>query len=291
MYEDEKQRFKKIQGYELNLENPQSFNEKIVYKKLFDRNPLLVITADKYRARQYIRKKIGWEAENYLIPLYYVTDNPEDIPFDRLPDEYIIKPNNGAGRWILAEGIKGLRTYEVNSTCKKGVNLFRSEIIDICKDWFKTVHGSQWYEWAYQEIKPLIVIEKLLRRNDGKIPNDCRVCIFGGKCKMIYVTTPHQEHFNFYDEDWQLLNFTKPGHEIKKGLEKPKNLSKMIKFAKILSEGFDFIRIDFFLVDDDIYFSEITHYPGSGHGKYPKDFDFELGKYWTIGSGKYDRYK
>ena len=113
MYEDEKLRFKKMQGYELNLDNPQSFNEKVVYKKLFDRNPLLVLTSDKYRAREYIRDKIGWEAENHLVPLLYVTDKPETLIIN-YPRQHIIKPNNVAGRWIIVENIGGRKRYTVD---------------------------------------------------------------------------------------------------------------------------------------------------------------------------------
>jgi len=231
MYEDEKNLFLKIHGYPLNLENPQSFNEKIIYKKLFDRNPLLPLTADKYRARQYIRDRIGWEADNHLIPLLYVTDNPETIPFDRLPEEYIIKPNNGAGRWILAEG----NNYEINYTCKQEVNLSNKEIIDYCEDWFKTVHGSQWYEWAYSQIEPLIVVEKLLHEKSGKLPDDYRICMFGEKCKMIYVTTPNQETFSYYDENWESMDIVRPGHKIGEIVEKPRSFNKMIEFAETVS--------------------------------------------------------
>ena len=178
MYEGEKNRFLKRHGYPLNLDNPKSFNEKIVYKKIFDRNPLIPRTADKYRARQYIRDRVGWEADNHLIPLLWVGKNPEDIPFDRLPDEYIIKPNNGSGRYILAERDNGSVKYDINYIHKEGINLSNKEIIDECKDWFKTIHGAGWYEWAYQEIKPLIVIEKLLKDNKNNIPNDYKFFMF-----------------------------------------------------------------------------------------------------------------
>ena len=291
MYEDEKLRFKNMQGYELNLDNPQTYSEKIVFKKLFDRNPLLILTADKYRTKQYARDRIGWEIENHLVPLLYVTDNPETIPFDKLPEEYIIKPNNGAGRWILVEKGEGCKKYEYDSIREEYINLSNEQIINLCKKWFKTIHAIQWYEWAYQEVSPLIIIEKVLREKNGNIPNDYRVCMFGGKCRLIYVTSQHQTTFNFYDENWKFIDIKRKGHGVIPNLEKPKNFNKMIEFAEKLSKGFDFIRIDFFLVDDYIYFNEITHYPASGHAKYPKELELKLGKYWEIGSGIYDRYE
>lgn len=287
MYEDEKQRFKNMQGYELNLNNPKSFNEKVVYKKLFDRNPLITLTADKYRVRQYIREKIGWEAEYHLIPLLFVTDNPETIPFDNLSGQYIIKPNNGSGRWILVEETKGIKKYEIDVACKKYTSLNKEEMIKICKNWFKTIHGAEWYEWAYQKIKPLIVVEKLLYEN-GDIPFSYKFCMFDGKCRMIYVLNRNDVTYNFYDENFNMLDVKRKGHSLGPQKEKPKKFDKMVEFAEKLSYEFDFVRIDFYLVNDWIYFGEMTHYPGSGHGVFePKEYDFVLGKYWEV--GKYDK--
>jgi hypothetical protein len=282
MYEDEKELFLKIHGYPLDLENPKTFNEKLVCKKLFDRNPLIPLTADKYRARQYIKDKIGWEAENHLIPLLYVTDNPETIPFDKLPMEYIIKPNNAAGRWILAEGIDGLKKYDINYIHKERLNLSKEEIINECKKWFKTVHGQEWYEWAYSQIDPLIIIEKLLKEENGNLPSDYRFAMFNGECKFMYITSPRLKTFNYYDANWNALDIKREGHAVAPLIDKPKRFNKMIEFAKKLSKPFDFVRIDFYLVDDYIYFGEITHYPGSGHAKFPKEIDLQFGSYWEI---------
>ena len=280
MYEDEKELYLRIHGYPLNLENPKSYNEKIIHKKLFDRNPLITLTADKYRARGYIRDRIGWEVERHLVPLLYVTDNPQTIPFDKLPEQYIIKPNNAAGRWIVCEAVDEIKKYEINYTREKRINLSNLEIIGYCEDWFKTVYGVDHYEWAYQEIEPLIIAERLLCCKNGKIPSDFRVCMFGGKCKMIYVTTPNQETFSYYDENWEPMDIIRVGHKLGKVEEKPKEFDKMMAFAEKLSYGWDFIRCDFFIIDDWIYFSELTHYPAGGYGKLPKDIDFELGRYW-----------
>jgi len=285
MYEDEKQRFKTMQGYELNLDNPKSFNEKVVCKKLFDRNPLLPITADKYRVRNYIRDKIGWEAEYHLISLLFVTDNSENIPFGNLPEQYIVKPNNGAGRWIIVEEDNGRKKYTVD---RKGIfyDLTQAETIKYCKGWFKTVHGAEWYEWCYGEINPLIIIEELLYDN-GNIPFSYKFCMFDGKCKMIYVLNRNDITINIYNGDFNMLNVKRKGHPLGEQKEKPKEFNKMIEFAEKLSKGFDFIRVDYYLVGDYFYFGELTHYPGSGHGVFePQSYDWELGKYWKLGDYK-----
>ena len=103
-YKQEKIRFYKEVGYQLNLKNPKSYNEKIVWKKINDRNPLLPITADKYKVRSYIKKVLGEEkVKEILIPLLYVTDQPETIPFERLPSAFIVKPNHASGLIIIVE--------------------------------------------------------------------------------------------------------------------------------------------------------------------------------------------
>lgn len=278
MYEPEIARFKSIHGYPLDLDNPKSFNQKIMHKKLFDRNPLLPITADKYRARNYIRSKLGYTTEAHLIPLLWVCQRPEDIPFDHFPDSYIIKPNNGAGRWVICnKGSFNINKHPVSRS------LSRKEQIDVCKRWFHSVHGQADREWVYGEIAPLIIVEKLIQDRQGNIPWDYRFCMFAGKCKMIYVTNYEgiKQYFSFYDESWNKLNVRR--ELIGEPVAKPACFDEMLRAAEVLSKDFDFVRIDFFVADGYYYFSEITHYPGSGYSKItPTEFDFKLGEYWEL---------
>jgi hypothetical protein len=286
--------FKTKHGYNLNLDNPKSFNEKICRKKLYDRNPLLTLTADKYRAREYIRQKIGWEAENHLVPLLWVGKNPEEIPFNDLPDNYIIKPNNGAGRWILKEThYKDYIGDILNKENKPWINITFSigrekprydistgELIQTIKNWFKTIHGQEWNEWCYQNIDPLIIIEKVLY-DKGDLALNYKFMMFSGKCKMIYVLDRNDIHLTMYDEDFNLLPVKRKGHPPGEIGEKPKNLAQMVSFAEKIAQPFDFVRCDFYVVEDYVYFGEMTHYPGSGHGIFePKEYDLELGGYW-----------
>ena len=278
MYKDEKELFLKIHGYPLDLDNPKSFSEKVVCKKFFDRNPLLPVTSDKYKARDYIRQKIGYEAENHLVPLLWIGKKAKDIPFYRLPGEYIIKSNNACGRIVIAKDNKYIIGHKYTETHE----LSKNEIIDICNGWLSKSYGIKRYEWAYQEIESMIIIEKLLKNSDGEIPTDYRFSMFGGKCKFISTSRNRLSEvvFTYYDENWNLFNIK--GY--KKGPikeEKPEAFDKMIEFAEVLSSDFDFVRIDFYLVDDYIYFGEITHYPSSGDINYlSKEMDFKLGEYW-----------
>ena len=282
-----KNEFFRVHGYKLNLKDPKSFNEKVIYKWLFDRNPLIQLTSDKYRVRHYIEDKLGKdEAKKHLVPLLYVTCRPETIPFDELPDEYIIKPNHSWASYIIAENVKGIKKYTIRAS-KKIYNLtdtkeVRIEIIKVCKIWLSTNYGVKKNMWAYQKIKPLIIIEKLLSDSFGNIPDDYKFFMFHGKCKRITVCAERLSNLTFteYDINWNLLNFSvgRPGKPVKK----PEALDQMVLISEKLSKDFDFVRIDLYFADDNIYCGEITHLPGIGLAMTPTEFDFELGKYWKI---------
>ena len=270
-YRLEKMRFYKELGYELNLKDPKSFNEKIAWKKIHDRNSLLPITADKYLVRSYLKEVLGEEkAEEILIPLLYVTDKPETIPFERLPSTFIVKSNHASGRNIIVEN----------------GHFNKKELIKTCRKWLKTPYGLEKLEWMYQPIKRKIIIEKLLREDDGNIPKQFNFYMFHGKCKSVHVIFGNKINnppISFFDEEWNFLSVKKlnrlPGPKIKK----PKNYEIMLKLAEKLAEAFDHVRVDLYNSNKKIYFGEFTHYTASGTLKLdPSSFDFELGKHWKI---------
>lgn len=268
-YTIEKKRFYKRLGYKLNLQNPRSFNEKIVWKKIYDRNSLLPITADKHKVRQYLKDTLGEEKANeILIPLLYVTDNPETIPFEELPSNFIIKANHGSGTNIIVEN----------------GNYNKDEIIKECKKWLRSPYGLNKIEWAYQGIERRIIVERLLKDEEGKLPKDYKFFVFHGKCRLIQVDFDrHEKHSqSFYNRQWGYLNLkrTKPKGKIEKA---PKNYIKMLEIVENLGKKFDFVRIDLYSLNNKIFFGEITHYPAAGIKPFiPQIFDFELGKHWKI---------
>ncbi|MBI2055006.1 MAG: hypothetical protein HYT39_02825 [Candidatus Sungbacteria bacterium] len=257
-------------GYPLDLKNPRSFSQRIVWKKIYDRNPLLPIVCDKYRVRQYIKDVLGEEeAEKVLIPLLYASDNPDTIPFDSLSGGYIVKPNHNSGSNIIVE---------------KGVAPDREKIISDLKKQLKSAYGVFKHEWAYKKIKKrMFVIEKLLKDANGGILKDYKFHMIHGKCAFIQVDydrfSSHSR--SLYDSNW---NFIKTTLKYKQGpiTSRPYELGKMLLLAAKLSKGFDYIRVDLYNIGDRIYFGELTQYPGSGVERFtPQSFDFELGKYWT----------
>ena len=269
-YKLEKIRFYKNLGYPLKLKVPQSYNEKIVWKKIHDRNPLLPITADKYEVRSYIKEVLGEErAKEALIPLLFVTDKPETIPFEKFPSSFIIKPNHASGLQILVE----------NNPYNK------EKIIKTCKQLLKIPYGLEKFEWAYQSIKRKIVVEKLLRDNEGNIPLDFRFNMFNGKCKLVHAFFRSNRSVSSFDEKWNFLSIKILNCKVGPKIKKPKNFKTMLELAEKLSKPFDYVRVDLYSLKGKVYFGELTHYPTSGINKFePQSFDFELGSYWKIKS-------
>lgn len=271
-YKLERRRFYKRTGYKLELNPPRSFNHKIVYKKLYDRNPLLPIVADKYRVREHVKTKLGPEiASQVLIPLLYVTDDPETIPFSELPDKYVIKANHASGRNILVHNAN-----DVN----------KDEIIKTCKQWLKEPYGFFKHEWAYSQIDRKIVIEKMLLDN-GSIPKDFKFHMFNGKWFMTQVNEGDfadkaGRNLTLLDTNWDMFDVFWEFAPMSEAPKKPSKLKEMIKISEKLSEDFDYLRVDLYCLDsDDIYFGEMTLYPTSGSPIVkPSKFDFWLGEEW-----------
>jgi hypothetical protein len=288
-YKIEKRRFFSKLGYYPDLKNPHSFNEKVLWKKIYDRNPLLPIISDKYKVREYLKEVLGEkEAKKILIPLFHVTDNPENIPFDNLLEEYIIKPNHASGMSILAENIEKQKRYTIvqgkKTTILSDCNSTREKIIEVCKKWLSIPYNLYKNEWAYQKIKRKIVIEKLLRDKSGKTPVDYKFKVFHGKCQLIQVIYDRFVDINrgWYTPGWNYINVK--GSIRQAGCEKkPENLKYMIDLAELLGKPFDFIRVDLYSVDSYIYFGELTNYPMSGLTPFnPASYDFELGSKWKL---------
>ena len=275
-YKIEKRRFKKLRGYDLNLDSPTSFSEKVVWKKLYDRNPLLTITADKYQVRTYLEQKLGrGEAKKILIPLLFVTDNPEEIPFDDLPDKYIIKANHGSHWNIIVDDAV----------------VDRKKIVSTCRKWLKQRYGLAKNEWAYKNIKRKIVIEKLLIDEEGKIPKDYKFFVFHGVCKKIMVFSDRYSRQGkkvlSFDRDWNCVSLPITGRS-GTTIEKPETFQEMLNLAEKLGKDFDFVRVDLYTINKKVFFGELTHYPMSGSSlPAPRENDIELGKFWDLERNKY----
>lgn len=259
--------FRAAQGYWPNLQSPRSFNEHVYAKKLFDRNPLLPVLSDKYRARDFVRERLGSEAEAILIPQLYVTDDPDTIPFSALEGDYVIKANHGWAMNILHPAGEPLDEDMVRARLKL---------------WLAQDYGMLLNEWAYLDIPRRVVIERMLQDSAGNIPPEVKFYCFGGVCELINLNYgyPDSPKANYFDRNLNRLDMRR-SYQVGTG-ELPENVHDMIATAERLSAGFDFLRVDLYAVDGRVYFGELTNYPGSGLGKIrPEKMDFELGKLWS----------
>lgn len=262
-----KTKFKVHMGKKLNLNNPQSFNEKLQWLKLYDRKPEYTQMVDKYEARKYIAEKIG---EEYLIPLLGVWDNPEKIDFDSLPERFVLKcnHNSGLGMCICKDKAK-LDINKVRKELKKGLK----------QDYFITSR-----EWPYKNVKPRIIAEKFMEDENGAEIKDYKVHNFNGIPEFILVCEGRfsKEGLteDFYDVSWSHIDLKRPGIPNKEEHhQKPDNLEKMLELSEILAKDIPFLRTDFYEVNGKIYFGEITFFPASGFKKFePEEWDHKLGE-------------
>ena len=266
--------FKEKTGKKLNLNNPQTYNEKIQWLKLYDSTPIKTRLADKYLVRDWIKEKIG---EQYLIPLLGVYDNFDEIDFAKLPNQFVIKCNHGSGWNIIVKDKSKLDLKEVK------------EKLD---EWMSTNFAFLCgLELHYRDIKPKIIIEKYIQEL-GDALYDYRFFCSNGKVIQIwldvYSGTPYHQR-KIYDKNWNELNIIVKWPRLEKEVEKPKNLEKMIQLSETLSENFALVRVDFYDVNNHIYFGEMTFTSMSGTGKFnPETEDLKLGNMIKLPKLAYD---
>lgn len=272
-YPYERKLFLTNHGYPLDLKNPRSFNEKIVWRKIYDRNPLFPRVTDKYLVRDYVREKLGTlQANELLIPLLFYGKDPATIPFDTLPRQFVLKPSHASGRIIIVRD-------------KQSID--RDAIVATCKEWLSDTYGFYRHEWAYQKLKPMIQVEPLLLDDDNNVPREIKFHVFHGKCKRIVVIVGRYNDLkqSNFDENWNYID-TDTNYPLGPPLPRPDHLPDMLKLAEKLAEDFDYVRVDLYDLRGRIYFSELTCYTNSGDINYkPTQYDFDLGANWKIVPG------
>ena len=261
--------FRIKQGYRLNLKYPKTYNEKIQWIKLYDRNPLMTKCVDKYLVRDYVKSK---GCENILNTLLWEGFNADDIPYDALPNKFVIKVTHGSTFNIICTDKSKLNVTEANKKIKK---------------WLKEKFLPCYGEWFYGIEKPRIIIEKYIESKDGL--KDYKVFCFNGKPKYISVYSDRQANNGkpfqeIYDLNWNLTDNHTNNYQLPKELtEKPTNLNQIIKYSEILSKDFKHARVDFFNPNNNLIFGEITFTSSAGFGKFSsKEFENEMGNYLKL---------
>lgn len=251
-------------GEKCDLKNPKSFDEKLNYLKLNDRKDEYSKMADKYEVRDYIAGTIG---DKYLIPLLGVWENPEDIDINALPKEFVLKCTHDSASVVIC---KDKDNFDFEKAKQKlGASL-------------KENYFYHSREWPYKNIKPRIIAEKYMVDESGSELKDYKIYCFDGKPHMIQVDfgrfVKHER--NLYDTEWNYIDKTieyprNPNHQI----ARPKSLEKMLELAGVLSKGIPSVRIDFYDINGELYFGEITFYQEGGFAQFDSpEFAYELGE-------------
>lgn len=238
-------------GKFIDFKNPKTFNEKIQWLKMYDRNPLYTTMVDKYKVKEYIAEKIG---DEYIIPTIGIWKTPEEIDFDSLPKQFVLKWNHDSGSVVI---------------CKDKSIFNKGEAIKKLQSGEK--RNGFWYgrEWPYKNVKPLIIAEKYMTDSGRAGLLDYKVHNFNGVPKVILVCSERFSskglHEDFYSTKWKKLDMKRPDYPTTKNLlAAPSELKKMIELSKKLSKDVPFMRTDFYEINGKLYFGEITLYPSSG---------------------------
>lgn len=256
--------YKKILGKKLDLKNPKTFNEKIQWLKLYDRKAEYIVMVDKYEVKKWIAERIG---EEYTIPTLGVWKRFEDIDFESLPNQFVLKCTHDSGGLIIVKDKSNMNLVEVKNKIQKCLN-----------------NNFYWVgrEWPYKFVKRKIIAEPYMVDESGIELKDYKIFCFNGVPTYVEVDFNRfvKHKLNTYDFDWNPLNFCDSSkNDYSADIKKPSRLEDMKKIAAKLSKNIRFLRVDFYSIFDDIYIGELTLYPGSGFIQFePKSVDIELGK-------------
>ena len=250
----------------LNLDNPETYNEKLNWLKLFYRDDLMPKCADKYSVRDYISSKGYGE---YLPKLYWHGSKPEDIPFDSLPKSFVLKSTSGLGNNLI---VKDKSKLNVKDT------------IRMARKWMKEKYLVAYGEWHYMKIKPSLIVEELLSDGVNEVPADYKLFCFNNYPGSVLCTALDTDRFkghrrDIYDRDWNLLDvkfkFKRNGHP----KQKPSCYEQMCKVAEDLAKPFPHARIDFFVIGERFYIGEITFFNGAGFDLItPYEYNLKMGQ-------------
>ncbi|MGE5667317.1 MAG: ATP-grasp fold amidoligase family protein [Betaproteobacteria bacterium] len=248
------------------LDHPSGFNEKILVKILTDRREYLTLFADRLRVRDYVRQRTPGVA---LPGLYWWSDDARSLPFDALPDAFVLKANHGSGYVRIVA-----RKSEVG----------RAELARLAAKWLASDFTLVGREWAYRDVRRAVYAEELLRDESGGIPPDFKLFAFDGEVRLIQVDRDRYGHHTqvLYDPQWRPIEGIVAAAQ-GAPLAPPDTLRPMIEAAQTLAAGIDFLRVDFYEIAGRIVFGELTNYPNKGLNRFqPASLDGLLGSWLTL---------
>ena len=258
-----------------DLKHPKTFNEKLQWLKLHNRKPEFTTMVDKYAVKKYVADRIG---EQYIIPTLGVWDSFDQIDFDSLPNQFVLKTTHGGGGLAVVI-CKDKKTFDMRRA---------KRILE------KSLHSDiymKYREWPYKDVPKRIIAEKFMASKKSHAPKDLpdyKFFCFNGEPKYCQVIRDRNtcETIDFYDMDWNHQEFVGLNPTVKQGkttVARPTNLSRMQDICRKLATGIPFLRVDLYVIDDKEYFGELTFYPASGLGKWTtEEADMKIGKYLNL---------
>lgn len=253
-------------GKWINWKNPTTFNEKLQWLKIYNRRPEYTMMVDKVAVKDFVAKTIG---EEYVIPTLGVWNDPDEIDFDKLPNQFVLKCNHNSGGLCICKDKSKLNIEQVKANLRKALQ-----------------YDYYWIgrEWPYKNVKRKIIAEKYMEDNSSPEGlNDFKFMCFGGKVQCSFVCSDRYSKdglkVTFYDKDWARMPFERHYPSSDKDVNMPHQYHKMIELAEKLSQKIPFVRTDFYEINGNLYFGELTFFPGNGFEEFrPEEWDEQLGK-------------
>jgi hypothetical protein len=266
--------FARAHGQLPDLDRPRSFSEKIQWRKLHERNPLMPDLVDKVKAKQIVAKRFG---EKYIIPTLAVYESADALDFSRPPlsqPPYVLKTNHGSGLNIFVRQ-KPENPEEIRAKLAAFLKIDYENILE---------------EWAYASVERRILVEPLIETPQGYIP-DYKFHVFNGKVFAVELVIDRFGGYwiNLFDRDWRRLDIRKYAKRppFAGEVPAPPALAEMIKLAEGLAADFPYVRVDLYDINGAVKFGEMTFYPGSGYDRFePPEWDEKFGRLWIVGGGK-----
>jgi len=252
-----------------NLNCPQTFNEKVVWRMLYDRDPRFPELADKIKVKEFVARKCG---RDLLIPTLRIYSTVDELDFNRSPlnkPPYVIKANHGCAMNIFVRESDG--SFDPVAIRKQLTKFMEIDYAAIAE------------EWAYTKIERRILVEPLIWQPEG-YPIDYKFHVFGGRVYATQVIMDRAGHTrcSVYDRDWKLMDFEYVYRKYKGEIPRPAQWGRMVEIAEAIGKEFAYVRVDLYAVDDKVRFGELTFYPVGGHGVFrPALWDAKFGAQWN----------
>jgi len=251
-----------------NLKNPKTYNEKLQWLKLNDRKPEYTTMVDKYEAKKYVAERIG---EEYIIPTLGVWEKFEDIDFDSLPNQFVLKCTHDSGGLVICRDKSKLDMEDARKKITASL---------------KTNYYYDGREWPYKNVKPRIIVEQYMEDTATAELRDYKYYCFHGVAKMVMIVSERatgETKADYYDMNFEHLDLVWGYPHSNKQIDKPKNFEKMRILSDQLAEGIPFLRVDFYEINGSVYFGELTFFDGGGTQRMePIEWDYKLGSWLSL---------